>query len=83
MTGAGRRTRVGVTQLTSTPDVEANLEASERVVRLAAERGAELIVLPECFAYLGPGAAKSKLEKTSRRAVRFFSAPKAGLMSLM
>lgn len=54
MTEAGRRTRVGVTQLTSTPDVEANLEASERVVRMAAERGAELVVLPECFAYLGP-----------------------------
>ncbi len=54
MIASVRKARVGVTQITSTPDVEANLEASERVVRAAVSQGAELVVLPECFAYLGP-----------------------------
>lgn len=49
-----RRARVGVVQITSGPEVEPNLEAVERTVRGAAGDGAELVVVPECFAYLGP-----------------------------
>jgi predicted amidohydrolase len=51
-------TRVGVVQITSTADVEANLAAVERTVRRAAGDGAKLVVVPECFAYLGPEEGK-------------------------
>jgi predicted amidohydrolase len=44
--------RVGVVQLTSTDDLASNLAAAEHWVRQAAERGAELVALPENFAYL-------------------------------
>ena len=44
--------RVGVVQLTSTDDLASNLTAAEHWVRQAAERGAELVALPEMFAYL-------------------------------
>lgn len=47
-------TPVAVVQMTSTPSVEHNLASAERLVRSAAEAGAKLAVLPECFAYLGP-----------------------------
>jgi predicted amidohydrolase len=50
--------RVGVVQITSGPDVERNLEAAERTTRKAAGEGAELVVLPECYALLGPEDAK-------------------------
>ena len=43
-----------VVQLTSTSDEDANLEAAERWVALAAGRGARLIVTPENTNYLGP-----------------------------
>jgi len=46
--------RSAVIQMTSTPDVEANLSQAEVLVAGAAADGARLIVLPECFAYLGP-----------------------------
>ncbi|MFW6050987.1 MAG: carbon-nitrogen hydrolase family protein [Myxococcota bacterium] len=49
-----RRTKVGVVQVTSGPEVEPNLRAVERAVRGAAGDGAELVVVPESFAYLGP-----------------------------
>ena len=38
--------------MTSTDDVEANLAAAEALMVEAAERGAELVALPENFAYL-------------------------------
>jgi predicted amidohydrolase len=44
--------RVGVVQMTSTDDLASSLAAAERGVRQAAERGAELVALPEMFAYL-------------------------------
>lgn len=48
------RTQVAVVQMTSTPEVEQNMEAAERLVRQGAEAGAALVALPESFAYLGP-----------------------------
>jgi predicted amidohydrolase len=39
-------------QMTSAAEVEANLEAAERLVTQAAERGASLVGLPENFAFL-------------------------------
>ena len=44
--------RVGLVQMTSTDDVEANLAQAERLARDAASRGAEFVCLPENFAYL-------------------------------
>jgi len=44
--------RVGVVQMTSTDDVAANLQAARALVAVAAHRGAELVALPENFAYL-------------------------------
>jgi predicted amidohydrolase len=44
--------RVGVVQMTSTDGVAANLEAARALVAAAAHRGAELVALPENFAYL-------------------------------
>src|SRR5690242_2130546 len=45
---------VAAVQLTSTGDVDANLERCRELVREAATAGAQLIGLPENFAYLGP-----------------------------
>jgi predicted amidohydrolase len=44
--------RVGVVQLTSTDDLDSNFAATEHWVRQAVDRGAELVALPEMFAYL-------------------------------
>ena len=52
------RTKVGVVQMTSGADVAANLDAVERLVGQAVEDGAKLVVIPECFAYLGPEEGK-------------------------
>jgi predicted amidohydrolase len=44
---------VGAVQMTSSEDVEANLETARDLVRQAASSGALLVGLPENFAYLG------------------------------
>lgn len=51
------RTKAAVIQMTSTESVEDNLRAMERLVREAAADRASLVVVPECFAYLGSDAA--------------------------
>jgi len=51
-------TKVAVVQMNSRADVRQNLDAAERLVREAAGDGARLVVLPECFAYLGPEEGK-------------------------
>jgi deaminated glutathione amidase len=45
--------RAAAVQLSSTPDLDRNLEAADRLTRAAAERGAELVVLPEKWPVLG------------------------------
>ena len=45
---------VAAVQLNSTPDLARNLERSRELVIQAKDRGAELVALPEHFAYLGP-----------------------------
>jgi len=44
---------VAALQITSTSNVEANFTEAEEQIELAARRGAELIGLPENFAFLG------------------------------
>jgi deaminated glutathione amidase len=48
--------RAAAVQLSSTPDLERNLEAADRLTRAAAARGAELVVLPEKWPVLGTPA---------------------------
>ena len=45
--------RVGAVQMNSTGDTEANLACADRLVREAAGRGAELVVLPETWSVIG------------------------------
>jgi deaminated glutathione amidase len=47
--------RAGAVQLNSTDQVDRNLETADRLVREAAGRGAEFVVLPEKWNLLGPG----------------------------
>ncbi len=47
--------RAGAVQLNSTEDTDRNLERADRLVREAASRGAELVVLPEKWSVLGSG----------------------------
>ena len=47
--------RVGAVQLCSTPDLAANLATCRALVARAAAEGAQLAVLPECFAFIGRG----------------------------
>jgi predicted amidohydrolase len=48
--------RAAAVQLNSTNDLDRNLETADRLVRDAATRGAELVVLPEKWNLLGSGA---------------------------
>ena len=45
--------RVAAIQMASGPNVGANLLEAERLISEAAEDGAELVVLPENFAFMG------------------------------
>jgi predicted amidohydrolase len=55
------RTIAAAVQMTSGPDVGANLDQAEALVAEAARRGAELAVLPENFALLAADDAEAKL----------------------
>ncbi|MFK7998433.1 MAG: carbon-nitrogen hydrolase family protein [Polyangiales bacterium] len=46
-------TLVAVTQMTSNDDVSTNLDVVEGNVAKAVARGAELVLVPECFAFMG------------------------------
>ena len=47
--------RAAVVQMNSSSEVDSNLERAEALVKAAAGDGAELVVLPEKWALLGPG----------------------------
>jgi len=47
-----------VIQLSSSDDVPQNLEAARQVAAAAGRRGAQIVVLPENFAYFGPEAGR-------------------------
>jgi len=57
LSNSGRVT-VAVVQMTSTGDVDANMSTVHRLVGEAASRGARMVLVPECFSYLGPEAGK-------------------------
>jgi len=56
-----RVTRTAVVQLCATPDVGANLDTAARLVGEARAAGAEIVLLPEAFAFLGPESLKAEL----------------------
>ena len=59
-------------QLTSTPDPDANFAAAEEQIELAARRGAELVGLPENFAFMGDEQRRLELAPTlAERCSRF------------
>lgn len=58
---SGKKTKAAVIQMTSTADVDENLATVERLVREAVAQGAEFVVVPECFFYLGPEEGKIAL----------------------
>ena len=61
-------------QCTSTPDPEANFAQIEELIDLAARRGAELVGLPENFAFLGAEDKRLELAPTlAERCSRFLS----------
>jgi predicted amidohydrolase len=53
--------RTAVIQMRSTPDVAANLASAQRLIERAAQRGAECVLLPEAFAFIGPDAQKQQI----------------------
>jgi deaminated glutathione amidase len=53
--------KVAAVQMTSTDDVERNIESALRLSAGAAGEGAGLVVLPECFALLGPEHRKLEI----------------------
>src|SRR6187549_1800618 len=55
---------VAALQLNSQADVAANLESCRRLVGRAARRGAELVLLPENFAFFGPEAGKRSVAES-------------------
>jgi deaminated glutathione amidase len=54
-------TRVAAVQLCATPDSDHNLAQAERLVGEACARGAQVVFLPEAFAFLGPEQDKQRL----------------------
>ena len=59
-----KRVMAGVVQMTSTADVDANMNKVDELVREAAARGAEVVLVPECFSYLGPENGKIDLAES-------------------
>lgn len=55
---------VGVLQMTSTAEVDANMSTVHRLVGEAASRGARMVLVPECFAYLGPEKGKVEIAES-------------------
>ncbi|MGD8318034.1 MAG: carbon-nitrogen hydrolase family protein [Myxococcales bacterium] len=58
------RVMAGVVQMTSTENVDANMRSVHELVGEAASRGARVVVVPECFAYLGPEEGKISIAES-------------------
>ncbi|MGB7387385.1 carbon-nitrogen hydrolase family protein [Pseudomonas neustonica] len=71
--------RVAAIQMTSQPDVQENLQQAAGLIARAAEQGAELVLLPECFAAMGNRSlvAIAAAEFGPQRPIRHFLAEQA------
>ncbi len=56
-----RVTRTAVVQLCATPEVATNLATATALIRQARSAGAEVILLPEAFTFLGPESTKVEI----------------------
>jgi len=56
-----RVTRTAVVQLCATPDLAENLATVGTLTETRSRCGAEVVLLPEAFAFLGPESAKRAL----------------------
>ena len=54
-----RKTKVGIVQLCATADVKKNLAVTTRLSKDAISKGAEVVFLPEAFAYIGSDRART------------------------
>jgi len=61
MSSTEQTTRIALTQMCATTDVAANLATCERLIRQAALEGAQVILLPEAFAFIGPDKLKREI----------------------
>lgn len=52
---------VALAQLCATTDVAANVATAEALVREGAAAGADIVLLPEAYAYIGPDAGKRQM----------------------
>jgi len=68
-----QKTKVAAVQMTSTEDVERNLKIATELTNAAIDEGAQLVVLPECFAVLGPEDAKLKIRMSGDLGRRSFA----------
>lgn len=59
--------KVGLVQMTSVNDKEANFRKNAEIAREAAEKGCALLCFPECFSFIGarPGEAQAAAEELS------------------
>lgn len=84
---AGRPFRAACAQLTSTPDLAANLAAIDRLAREAADGGADLVAFPENAPLLAPGKAMAEAavpeEEHPARAAAAEAARACGLWVLL
>ncbi len=55
-----RHTTVGIVQMCATADVEQNLETAVQLIGRATNAGAEIVFLPESFAFIGPDCVRNK-----------------------
>ncbi|MCZ6887675.1 MAG: hypothetical protein O7H39_04190, partial [Gammaproteobacteria bacterium] len=55
-----RSTQVAVVQMCATSDIEHNLSSSAPLVQGAADAGAEVVLLPEAFTYIGSNKGKAE-----------------------
>lgn len=77
--------KLAAIQMTSTDDLEGNLQQAEALLKEAAQGGAKLAVLPEVFAFYGPTAqalAHSQAERTPAGPVRRFIAEQAKALNM-
>ena len=61
MSEVQRDTKIAAIQLCATSDLVKNLSNMDRLIEQAVDQGAELVFLPEAFAYLGPEREKRHL----------------------
>jgi nitrilase len=53
LVGGGTQVKIAALQMVSTPDVDRNLEAADRLIARAAAAGAGMVALPEYFCLMG------------------------------